>query len=391
MRSRATARAALSILAALFALSIAEAAVRVIAPQWTLTGFDFFAPDAELGWRLAPDYSGELSNVVEYRVKVRTDALGLRTGSPQAGPIVLGLGDSFMFGFGVEADQSFLALAAREVGARAANAGTPSYGPCQESELGVRLLGELKPSVVVLSVFLGNDEQDALDGISRKRVDAGSLVSADWQGSPARSLLHPLFLHSQLVRMVRFSRPVTWVEQSVFGRPDRYRSALRQDMVGYLRDVPRQLLEADSRAEVCYAELAHATALTGTRLVALLVPSWDELDPARLEADGRLVGLGDFDATGPARRLTAALRAAGISEIVDARPALRSALERGERLYFPIDRHLDVLGNARLAEVLAAALAESSPHRGPGSGSLPRSDVALQPLHSSLHDAHLAP
>src|ERR1700730_5933414 len=72
-----------------------------------------FVHDDELGWKLQPNIDA-LSSALEFAVRVRTDAMGLRTSghtdawrsTPRR---VLVAGDSFAFGWGVEGDQMFSA------------------------------------------------------------------------------------------------------------------------------------------------------------------------------------------------------------------------------------------------------------------------------------------
>lgn len=339
------------------ALAVAEVAVRLVLPQWALAGMDFFVADPELGWVPSPNAERVLTNQVEFRVRVRTDALGLRAGTPRGGPALLGVGDSFMFGFGVEADETFLARAAETLGTRAANAGGLSYGPCQATGRGERLLDAVEPEAVVLSLFLGNDELDASRGSHFLEVRDGALGAPGWRPSPLRPLLHPLLERSHLVRLVRYSPPVTWAAQRLSGREDRYREALRESLAAHLAAPPPEIAAGDAAIAPCLGSLREAAAARSIPLLVVLVPDWTELDPARLAADAALLGESRLDAGGPRRRLSAIVAEAGLP-LLDLTPALAESLSRGERIYFPIDRHLTPLGHRRAAEPLAAALRE---------------------------------
>lgn len=339
------------------ALGAAEVAVRLVMPQWALGGMDFFVADPELGWRPAPNAERTLTNHLEFRVRVRTDELGLRVGSPRSGPALLGVGDSFMFGFGVEADEAFLARAAEAIGARPANAGGPSYGPCQATRRGEALLAAVAPEAVVLSLFLGNDELDASRGLHFLEARDGALVPPGWKPSPLRPLLHPLLEHSHLVRLVRYSPPVAWAAQQLSGAEDRYRQALRENLAAHLATPPAEIAAGDAAIVSCLAALRDAAAARAIPVLVVLVPDWTELDPALLAADAALLGEHELDAGGPRRRITEIVAAAGLP-MVDLTPALGESLGRGERIYFPIDRHLTPLGHERAAAPLAAALRE---------------------------------
>ena len=123
------------------------------------------AYDEELGWKLQPNIDVP-SSQLEFGLRVRTDAMGLRTSGhtdtwrsiPRR---VLVAGDSFAFGWGVEGDQMFSArlqdaLAANNVQAAVLNAGVPGFSTDQEYLLWRRLEAQVRPEVVVLLIS-GND------------------------------------------------------------------------------------------------------------------------------------------------------------------------------------------------------------------------------------------
>lgn len=85
----------------LIGLAGAELLLRALAPHYVIVGNEFYAPDVELDFRLEPDFEGVLRGVGEFRVEVRTNSRGLRGGPPaEDRPRLLGLGDSFLFGWG---------------------------------------------------------------------------------------------------------------------------------------------------------------------------------------------------------------------------------------------------------------------------------------------------
>jgi hypothetical protein len=351
------ARLALLLFSCAFALGAGELAVRLLAPQWALVGLDFFAADPDLGWTLAPNHDGLMSNEVEYRVRVRTDERGLRVGArgAEAGPAILGLGDSYAFGFGVDADETFLARAAARAGARAANAGVPGYGPCQAAALGTRLLETVHPRATLLAIFLGNDERDAARGTGFLEVRDGALVPPGWRPSPLRPFVHPLFESSHLVRFVRFSTPIVALERRLTGRGDDYRAALSDVLLAAEPDPPAEIVAGDRAMASCLPELNGAASGRGAPLLAVLIPDWTEVDSARLAADEAVVGRARLDPSRPIRRISELLDRAGI-RYVDLTPVFRTAVARGERLYYEVDRHLNPNGHRLASEALIEPL-----------------------------------
>jgi hypothetical protein len=117
--------------------------------------------DAELGWTPAPNSASRVTNA--RTVSVRHNSLGLRDGelSRDGKPVMMFLGDSFVWGLDVEASERFTDL----LKPRIANydilaAGVSGYGTDQEYLLLRRLWPLVKPAVVVLVFCADNDRLD---------------------------------------------------------------------------------------------------------------------------------------------------------------------------------------------------------------------------------------
>lgn len=354
----------LLLLAASLALAggLAEVVVRLVAPQ-VLTDDRNYRADDELGWTLKRGYRGVLTNSVDFSTRVRTNSLGMRGGEPQGRhPAILGLGDSFMFGYGVEEDEAFLTVAARELGGEALNAGVAGYDVCQAVDLGLRLLPRLDPDVVVLAIFLGNDETDAAGGRFRMELYEDTFVER-WRlpklKSWRRRLFHPVFAHSHLVRFLRWSPLTEYVEHRILGKSSPRRRAHQGLLAVYRQPPTPEVLEGDRQARECLPRLRQAADGRALPLLALLIPDRLEVYPERLAAEVAAAGEeGErFDLAAPGRRFHALLDEAGIPAF-DLRPLLRAEAESGRRFYFDVDLHLNAEGSQRAGEVLAAKLRE---------------------------------
>jgi len=156
---------ALSAFSLLFALLMAEAALRIVGVGSAGRGSSWFAggnhprylfqPDAESGYALRPGFHGEeIAQGNEFDVPVAIDARGLRDQphTAPAQPSVLTLGDSMTFGEGVPPDHSFSAVIEREIGIRVYNGGVPGYSSRQMVSRLRRLLPALRPAVVVMTL-----------------------------------------------------------------------------------------------------------------------------------------------------------------------------------------------------------------------------------------------
>lgn len=88
------------------------------------------------------------------------DAWGFRNRAvPERAEIVV-LGDSTSYGFGVLRSETYPSVLAARTGRSVYNMGIGQYGPVQYYALARRAL-ELRPAVVVIGIFLGNDLLDA--------------------------------------------------------------------------------------------------------------------------------------------------------------------------------------------------------------------------------------
>jgi lysophospholipase L1-like esterase len=120
-----------------------------------------FRHDPELGWAPVPNASATFTGT--RTINVRNNSLGLRDVEPAPArkPTVLVLGDSFVWGYDVEANERFTELLrAKLPDARIVNAGVPGYGTDQEYLLLARVWSTFKPDVVVLMFCTGNDRAD---------------------------------------------------------------------------------------------------------------------------------------------------------------------------------------------------------------------------------------
>lgn len=341
------------------ALVAGELVVRRAAPQDArIQTPGMFVRDQAAGYRLAPSYSGWESNRLEYRVAVHTDALamrvpvGVRAPASDGRPRVLVLGDSFVFGQGVEAEDAWPAqlervLAAHGVAVAVMNGGVPGYSNLDEVAW-LRAYGlALHPRRVVLGVFLGNDLED--NGTSAgRRMGSVAAPPVRWYTRPSRWL----YEHSQLYDLLR-----GLVERARRSRPVDGMSAAAAAALGPYRasdDAQRRAELAGTAAAV--AAFDSVTREHGIEPLAVFIPDAVAVEPARETAVRRQAPAGmalDFDY--PAKVFAPLFAARGI-RCADLTPALRAAVARGERLYYPVDRHLTTAGNRMVAELVANLL-----------------------------------
>jgi hypothetical protein len=292
----------------------------------------------------------------EFDVSFTTDELGRRTPSPRGSDLrVLGIGDSFTMGFGVEAEETFLSvlgsrLAERGVRAEVLNAGVLGYTPWNSSRSLLRegLLSD--PDVVILQLWVGDD----LCGHVRP-IRPALRAESSWKRS-----LKFAARHSQLVVFLR---------ERVRAVPAARRWLMSH---GFLERFGVDRLLAADFAERCAADLSALGSLLdevqaaclgeGARLVVVLIPLREQVyeeDRRRaLAYDGAEAA--SLDPEAPNRAVAEILHGRDV-ELVDPLEALRAA--RGEgRTYFAVrDVHLTPLGHRVVGEALARRLLASEP------------------------------
>ncbi|MEK6675430.1 MAG: hypothetical protein AABZ47_07220 [Planctomycetota bacterium] len=149
---------------AVFGVGFCELALRLLAPQ-PPSWLDVYRRHPALAlYTLQPNVE-RLVDTGESRWTVRTDADGFRASKQlySRGPIVLCLGDSFMFGHGVEHDQSVVGLlqSSAETTTRYINASVPGYGPIQYKQVLEYLIGTgIRPRRLLIGTYVGNDFHD---------------------------------------------------------------------------------------------------------------------------------------------------------------------------------------------------------------------------------------
>jgi len=117
-----------------------------------------YAPDPQLAVRLEAGASELVALPGNPVTHVRINVAGLRgeLPPPSNGEIVV-VGDSQVFGLGVEEAETMSAELGRLLGVPTVNAGVPTYGPLEYEAVVDRLLRERRPSTVVYVVNFSND------------------------------------------------------------------------------------------------------------------------------------------------------------------------------------------------------------------------------------------
>ena len=330
-----------------FALLAAELAVRLGRPQAVMTvSSGLYQPDPPRRYRIAPGFRGSISNQVEFDTEVSTNSLGLR--GPEVGPKrglrILALGDSFTFGVGARQEETWPARLGKILGAEVLNAGAPGFGVPDAVAWYERYGAQLDPDVVVLAVFLANDLQDASPDQPKVAVVDGALVVPGETGGLRRWM----YYHSHLFRLLKSSVLDGGLRTRLGLREPWAVRELRSEFAMYSPNLPRELQRGAKATEEAISRLA------GKKVLAVLVPSLPQVDPAKWQAVLAQLGLdpAQHDPLRPNRLFRGIFERHGIP-VLDLTDTFRKA---GKKIYYPIDQHLTPEGYELMARSVAEAL-----------------------------------
>lgn len=351
----------LLVLALTVSVIMIEIVVRLTLPQLYRTGpRGLFALDPPRRYRLAPGLHGTIEVVGEFSFNMSTNSLGMR--GPEVGDKtpetlrILALGDSFTFGFGVELEETFIALAEEQLRAKISqgieilNSGVPAYGLPDELAWLEHYGLPLEPDSVLVNICLANDLFNATEEEIDKDIYKGS------QGADRRSLNAWLFRHSHSYRLASQATPV----RSIFGLPEAWFITRSRKITQMHTDKPSDLvLKGRRENRAALARLAELARQHDFRLSAMLIPNHYHMVPALWERHLRFFGLdpADYDPDVPRRFFLDTLAELDIP-VLDLLPLIQPKLNDGEQLYFKRDPHWTPAGNSFVADALSAFIIE---------------------------------
>jgi lysophospholipase L1-like esterase len=355
-----------------FALFVAEAAVRIFAPQQLIVPrSDMYVAADSLGWKHRPLVNTTV-NTGERTVTFRTDSSGFRvarSGRRDTPRRVLLIGDSFMAALQVEYEQSLAglldaSLAKLDVPASIDNAGVAGWDPPQYLIQLRRSLAARRYDLVVVCSFVGND-----------------VVSRFTRRIPSRQ---PEEVHA--LRWPRSASPreivYAWlypINDFLKRRSHLYVLAKKQLRFARMRagltaeEPPRELLRRDSLAGrwdttlVIFKEMASVAEANRVPIRFFLIPSAYQVDSTELYTllKGFKVQPSEIDVNQPNRLMGSRLAGAGL-QFTDLTDALRAGHQSGERMNGAVDAHFSpeghkVVAGVVLPQIVALLSSESCP------------------------------
>jgi hypothetical protein len=208
---------ALQLLIIVVTLAAIEVLLRVIDLRELRDGYGQGYPvvhryDPDLGWLPIPNSVGAFAG--SRTIGFRHNSLGLRDVEHVRTdrPTVLFVGDSFVWGYDVEANERFTDLLRAELpGIELVNAGVNGYGTDQEYLLLERIWSALRPNVVVLSFTSSNDRNDNThnmisDGYYKPYLARAADGTWRFLGQPVPKSRQSYFIENPLVKNLWLAR-----------------------------------------------------------------------------------------------------------------------------------------------------------------------------------------
>jgi hypothetical protein len=364
VRSKTLQKKAFSILvAALIAICLLEgilqSACRVTKGVWypELRKREFpplYEYDPNLRWRLRSNMNIRF-RTGEFDTHVITDGRGIRMEDKenvatvsQPEPDILVIGDSFAFGWGVEAREAFAERLGCSGKLRALSLGVPGYGLEQEAIVLKAVLRREKPKLVIAQTW--PIDWDILNS-DRMVVAEHYLLTGETVRRTSPSVIHlriELMENSTLYGILtRFSS----LSHHVFHR--------NELLGGFGLDVfkdgdqSEMIAGARSRAFSAISGMKAAADAEGVPFAVVVVPSAFQVYPERQKSMERAWGIsGRLDAERPDRELESFAESRGI-HLLDLLPAFRERASAGRQsLYFRADPHWTAEGHELAAEAI---------------------------------------
>ena len=316
---------------------------------------------------------------------------------PEAGvERVLFLGDSFTMAVQVPTNQTFVHQVGQMLSERygqavaGINGGVNGYGTYQQLAYYQYYSRPLKPDLVVLCFFAGNDYRDNMVSTSRGRLlnpvllpssqrylggDDPRLRSEEGQvlqdplsnhllPKPTRPWLEWLQRHSLLARLLaaRYARIQGWLNADLFLLDLHHQYYYYQ--IGFYQDRKEDDFRVARELTLACLDALHRRVIDdGAELLVVLLPTANQVDPAhwqqtlaKIEIDAEDLEPLDFDA--PHRLIRKHCTTAGITYL-DLINVFSAAPDPGA-LYIDGDGHLSAAGHQLAAQHIAPFLAESS-------------------------------
>lgn len=353
-------KALLFLVIAALQFAVFEVALRTWGHSEAAPSFEtLFVPDSALGYRLRPNARTRYVTA-EFDTEIAINAQGVRDDAaigpkPANERRIVVLGDSLVLSVQVEVHETFCRLLEDQLNAaggpihyRVINAGVQGYGPVEELLFYREIARAFQPDLVIATIFVGNDAEDAYN--NRERLRGTPRPAADAVSQSVNARLRRVVRRSLVLQLLRL-RVV-----SVTDRLSNWISPPEPPLQSYAATPAPRITEGLHVSADCVRHIADDAAGVGARTMIMLMPARfqvDDGDYGRLQDIVRGAG-GTLVRDAATARFAEALRPLGLPEF-DALPPLRAALP-GPDVFFQQTVHLTPRGHRVVADALARFL-----------------------------------
>ena len=335
-------------------LAVLEVVARVSIPSW-YPRYAFTA-DPVAGYVNTPNQTLRW-NGAEYDFETTTNSYGFRDEplDDDGRKRILAVGDSFAWGFGVDYDQTYLALLEREAGTRIIKTGVCGYGTWHAAKIFEKYGRDLKPDVVLLNFFIGNDFYENM-GVRNLTISDGRFLEIP----PTDASM----IHKTITWLRGRVRLVEFVINKIKTAPRLHNLVKKAGLAGdqiigeldlFSTEQKPQVTEAYQVTRDIIEKLNADVKQIGAKLFVAIIPAKNQIDLRRFEKELGEIKLDadKFDILQPNRQLISMLENMKI-EYIDLTPVFSEhrKSEPEQPLYFAIDKHWNSAGHALAASAL---------------------------------------
>jgi lysophospholipase L1-like esterase len=352
-------RALLLVLIAAAQFALFEIALRAWGHSEASPAFQaLFMPDPALGYRLRPNARTRFVTA-EFDTEISINGQGVRDDAeigpkPPGERRIVVLGDSLVLSVQVDRQKTFCQLledrlnrAGGPIHYRVINAGVQGYGPVEELLFFREVARAFQPDLVIQTIFVGNDAEEAVTSSSRLR-GAGQPPAPEAVSGSLLNRARRLVRRSMVLQVVRLRLVTVTDRLPGFGAPP------EAPLQSYAASPAPRIEEGLRISHDCVQSLAAEAAAAGAKTMVMLMPARfqvDDADYGRLKDAVQGAG-GTLVRDAATTRFDAALAPLGIPRF-DALPPLRAALP-GPDVFFQQTVHLTPRGHEIVARALEA-------------------------------------
>ena len=253
-----------------------------------------FQADQKLGFRFQANAQATLEKQ-EYSVTIKTNSLGFRGPEPRAqktGTRILVIGDSWVVGQGVSEEQAFSRLLEKDLAKQGAdaetiNAGVSAYGTRQERILLEELMPKIKPDVVLLAFYNGNDFSENDNGFLETTVLNGCIG----RGTLFDKAKAFVFKNFRLAYFVEKRLELIEPFKTVFRSAGISGSAVPDSITMMKKNPGREFAAKEDATEKEILEIKKISEDGGAKFAVAVIPAIMEIDNARLETAAGYYGI----------------------------------------------------------------------------------------------------